>query len=221
MSQTVSPPEPKPLAGYDTFADLMDALGDVPPERVLLHPLPGTARAEDVVELDDHQDRLCELIDGVLVEKAMGFDESEVGSNILAFIKTFVRSRKLGHVAGEAGLVRTSDRRVRIPDVSFTSYSRFPAGKKPRGAFLELAPDLVVEVYSPKNTKKEMLRKREELFKGGTQLFWIVYLPARTIDVYTSPETYTTLTIADTLTGGDVLPGFAVPVADIFADLDD
>jgi len=65
-----------PPETIDTVADLLDRLGGVPPERVRWRPVPGSATEKDVIDAVCHEDRLCELVDGTLVEKAMGFRES-------------------------------------------------------------------------------------------------------------------------------------------------
>ena len=78
----------------------------------------------------------------------------------------------------------------------------------------------MVEVLSPSNTRREMRRKRQLFFGAGTQLFWIIDPRPRTVQVYTDPRQFTTLTAADRLTGGTVLPGFDVAVGDVFSPLD-
>ena len=80
-----------------------------------------------------------------------------------------------------------------------------------------MTPRFAIDILSPGNTDAEMLRKRKEFFLAGTQLFWIVDPDKRTVQVYTAPEDFTTLTEADTLTGGDVLPGLTLKLADLFA----
>src|SRR5581483_12070113 len=114
----VSPSHP---ARFRTAADWWDALGQVPMERIVFDPLPGTATEADVVRLDDHEDRLCELIDGTLVEKPMGFEESAIAAVVITLLRTFVKPRKLGVVTAPDGMMRISARRVRIPDVAFVS----------------------------------------------------------------------------------------------------
>lgn len=108
----------------------------------------------------------------------------------------------------------------RVPDVAFVSWDQIPAGPLTEEALAAVVPDLVVEVLSPSNTKAEMARKRREYFEAGVRLVWQVELPTRTVAVYTAPEHSTILETTMSLDGGDVLPGFRVAVADIFADLD-
>jgi Uma2 family endonuclease len=95
-----------------------------------------------------------------------------------------------------------------------------PGREDATDAVPQLSPDLVVEVYSPSNTKREMARKRAEYFRGGVIRVWEIDPLARWVRVFTAPETFTELTAADTLTGDPVLPGFTLRLADLFAELD-
>ncbi len=220
MSQTLSPPsiasEAEHPVTYRTAAEWWEALGQVPLERIVFNPLPGTATEEDVVRLDDHEDRLCELIDGTLVEKTMGYEESLIAMEIGRLLGNFVKPRKLGLVSGEAGMMKILARRIRIPDVAFVSRQRLPGGEIPKRPVPQLVPDLAVEVISESNTRKEMDNKLREYFAAGTRLVWYVDPPSRTVEIYTSPESSVRLGMDDMLTGGEVLPGFAVRVAEVF-----
>jgi Uma2 family endonuclease len=109
-----------------TLADLLERLGRVPLSRIRFHPPPGTATERDVLEIAAHEDRLCELVDGVLVEKPLGYGESILAIFLGSVLGHFVRPRNLGHVTGEQGMLRLSPGLVRIPDVAFASWDRFP-----------------------------------------------------------------------------------------------
>jgi Uma2 family endonuclease len=204
---------------FRTVADLVHALGDIPPERILLHPPPGTATEEHVTYLDDHEDRLCELIDGVLVEKTMGFEESCLGLTIARLLGNFVVAHKLGRVAGADATLRILPGQVRLPDVCFIAKEKFLQPGIAGKPIPALAPDLAVEVLSASNTRREMQRKLRDYFAAGTRLVWYVEPPTKTVEVFTAVELKQTLTESDTLTGGDVLPGFAVAVRELFDDL--
>jgi Uma2 family endonuclease len=214
------PPAMPPLADLHTFADLLERLGGVPPERIRLHPPPGLATEADVIAVADREDRLCELVDGVLVEKAMGFRESILAVALGAFLRGFVVPRNLGLLTGADGTMRLFPGLVRIPDVAFAAWSRFPDGRVPAVPIPALAPDLAVEVLSRSNTPGEMARKRREYFSAGVRLVWLVDPDARTVAVYTGPEQFTILREDQTLDGGDVLPGFTLPLPELFAELD-
>jgi hypothetical protein len=81
-----------------TVADLLAKLGGVPARRVRFVPFPGTATEQDVIDIEAREDRLCELVDGVLVEKAMGVEESELAALLIHFLLSFVRPRDMGIV---------------------------------------------------------------------------------------------------------------------------
>src|SRR5215469_12394198 len=127
---TSAAPKPKTVAeapaGPQTLADLWERLGRVPLERIRLHPAPGTATEDDVVRIDEHENRLCELVDGTLVEKPMGAEESNVAWVIGVLIGMYLRQNDLGTCLGEAGFLRISAGLVRAPDLSFISWAKLP-----------------------------------------------------------------------------------------------
>lgn len=198
---------PKP----NRVADLLARLA-VPPERVLLEPHPGTATEVDVI-----QNKTCELIDGTLVEKAMGYYESWLGAILIGYLKRFLDEHDLGILLDGGGMIRVAPEQVRLPDVSFISWNHFPGRKLPKGQILNIVPDLAVEILSPTNTKAEMERKRREYFDGGAKLVWEVHPIKRKVEVFTAPDVSTTLDENGTLDGGDVLPGFTLSIRDWFA----
>ena len=201
-----------------SLADLLRRLGDVPASRIRFQPYPATE--EDVLAAHAKDKRLCELVDGFLVEKAMGIQESFLAIALGAILHQFVHTRKLGLVAGADGMLKLAAGLVRIPDLSFISWARIPGGKVPKEPILKLAPNLAVEILSKSNTLAEMKRKRREYFKAGVELVWIVDPEARTVAVYTSPKKPVMLTEADTLDGGGVLPGLKLSLRELFAELD-
>src|SRR5438552_6952402 len=108
----------------ETLADLLADLGDVSPERVRFTPPPGTATEADLLALQSVTDRLYELVDGTLVEKAMGFRESLVAATLIRILGAFVTPRRLGVVAGADATLRLAPGLVRMPDVAFVSRER-------------------------------------------------------------------------------------------------
>lgn len=207
---------PRPTQ-HANLAELWLALGKVPLRRIVLHPAPGTATERDVLRLDDHHDRICELVNGTLIEKALGTYESLVAMQIGAVLVQFVGANKLGIVLGEAGMLRILPGQVRIPDVSFISTERLPGGQLPDQPIAQLVPDLAVEVISPGNSKTEMTLKLTEYFRAGVRAVWYVYPKTRTVEIYASPTERRTLKAKDTLDAAPLLPGLSFPVADIFA----
>lgn len=142
-----------------TAADMQEQLGGIPLDRIRMVPPPGTATEEDVVAVHARTGQLCELVDGILVEKVMGYRESRLAVVLGHFIETYLDARPLGSVAGADGMLRLFPGMVRIPDLSFIPWERFPERKLPRQPIPPIAPDLAVEVLSKGNTDREMQRK--------------------------------------------------------------
>jgi Uma2 family endonuclease len=206
----------KPPRKIWTVADLYRRFGPIPFERIRQDPPPGCGTVADVNRLNDHEDRLYELVDGILVEKTVGLEESLIAGNIVTLLNNFVKPQGLGLVAGEGGTIQLDIDLVRIPDVSFFSWDSIPGGELPDEPIPLLVPDLAVEVISRSNTRKEMEEKLQEFFEKGVRLVWYVRPKSRVVDVYTAPDRFTRLTASMRLDGGDVLPGFSVPVAELF-----
>lgn len=200
--------------------ELVAHVGDIPGSRIRLTPAPGTATESDVIRACDHENRLCELIDGVLVEKTVGAIESYLNLLLSQFLGQYVRENKLGITLGPDGMLRYTKRKIYLPDISFISWSQNPITEIKKQPIADLHPDLAVEVLSPNNSAKEMQKKRNDYFAWGVQLVWELDPTAREMQVYTAPETFTTVDINGTLDGGTVLPGFSLPMATLFADLD-
>ncbi|NOZ38705.1 MAG: Uma2 family endonuclease [Planctomycetes bacterium] len=199
-----------------TAVDLVHRFGAIPLDRVVHDPAPGTATVADVVRLDDHENRLCELIDGTLVEKTVGVYESFLAIQIGTLLNLFVTQAKLGIVAGADGMMQIFPDQVRIPDVSFISWEHLKDSGFPDNPAPFMAPTLAVEIISRSNTAKEMDRKLGEYFEAGTQQVWYVYPKPREVKVYSSPTNVTTLGENDTLTGGELLPGLSIDLKAFF-----
>jgi Uma2 family endonuclease len=202
------------------LAQLQARLGGVPLDRIRFIPPPGTATIQDVIDIQDHEDRTCELIEGVLVEKAMRLDASQLAMFLGMRITMHVRASNLGIVTDTQGCMEILEGLVRVPDVAFTSWGRMPGRRCPPQPIPRLAPDLAVEALSPSNTPGEMAAKRTDYFDSGVIFVWEVDPKTRTVTVYTSPTQSRTLVVGDTLDGNPVLPGFTLPLAELFAELD-
>lgn len=201
-----------------TLADLLQRFGPIPAARIRYDPPPGTATEQDVVALEARETRLFELVDGILVEKAVGFYESFLAIRLARFLSEFVEQHNLGIMAGADGMLRLAPGLVRIPDASFISWSRLPQGLIPRQPIPDLVPDLVVEVLSEGNTPREMEQKLQEYFAAGTQLVWYVVPTRQEVHVYTAPDQCEVLNTDQDLQGGEALPGFTFPVRRLFAE---
>ncbi|HUG15529.1 MAG TPA: Uma2 family endonuclease [Thermomicrobiales bacterium] len=173
--------------------------------------------ADDLATMPDDGFRY-ELDEGELVRLPLSsFNSSSIAATIVSALIVFARPHALGRVAGADGAyILTSDpATVRIPDVSFVRADRLPP-KEQWGCFLALAPDLAVEVVSPSDTVADVLDKVREYLDAGVRLIWVVQPSKRMVTVYTQDRTARVLYEDDTLDGGDVLPDFRLPVADVF-----
>jgi Uma2 family endonuclease len=211
-SAAISRPEAHPLPSFRTVADLQAFLGGVPAHRIRMQPLPGQATEEDMFAIRAKESRLCELIDGILVEKAMASLESLVGCIFAYYLNLFLEDHDLGVVLDAKGYLRLFPGRIRIPDVSFIAWKSMPHQEAPDEKIWSLAPDLAVEILGEDNAEGEMQLKMEEYFRAGSKLVWYVDPKTRTVRVYTSPRRSRLLTENDTLDGGKVLPGFSLSI---------
>lgn len=203
-----------------TLADVLAPLAGVPLDRIRVNPAPGRATVQDVIEIKDREGVLCELVAGVLVEKHVEYSESLLASVIVELLNAFVRKRNLGHVTGEAGMMTIMPDLVRIPDVAYISWERLPGGRRPPERVPLLAPNIVVEILSAGNTPIEMAEKRRVYFEAGVDLVWEIDPERRSATAYRSLAEFEQLGENDYLDGAAVLPGFALSLAEVFAELD-
>ena len=103
-----------------------------------------------------------------------------------------------------------------FPTCPFYVGSAAPGGKCPSGPLIGVVPDLAVEVLSPGNTPGEMRRKLRDYFLAGISLVWIINPLKQTAEVYTAPDKKRRLGKKDSLTGKDILPGFALSLKELF-----
>jgi Uma2 family endonuclease len=199
------------------LADVFEQLGGISPGRVRAYPPLGRATERDLLIALDHGNRLFELVDGTLVEKVMGYEEGYLALWLGGLMGVFAEEHDRGIVAGADAAMRLMPGLVRIPDVSFVGWERLPSRKCPQEAIPDLVPHLAVEVLSAGNTVGEMQRKLKEYFLAGVEVVWMVDPDKRIVDAYTAPDESTRLTEADTLDGGDLLPGFRLPLKRLFA----
>lgn len=158
-----------------------------------------------------------ELIDGELVPRNMSVKSSHVGRKVNHRIDLWNDEHQLGlGVGSDCGLeiFPWLPGHVRFSDGAFLLRSRVPADFYESG-HLRVAPDLVLEVVSPGDIADEVEHKVSLYLRAGVPIVWVVYPNDRTVYVHTAPGTRR-LTEDDTLDGGEVLPGFAVRVGELF-----
>ena len=174
--------------------------------------------AEDLLAMPDDGFRY-ELVRGELVKMApASFYHSVYGGNITATLSPLVIRNNLGKVCitDPGFLLWTDPDHVRVPDFAFVSRERIEAAGE-ISVYFPGAPDLVVEVISPNDRYTEVEEKVAEWLAAGTRMVIVVNPRNRTVRVYRSLTDSDLLTETDTLDGGDVVPGWQMPVADIFA----
>ncbi|MBL8145667.1 MAG: Uma2 family endonuclease [Anaerolineae bacterium] len=169
---------------------------------------------EQYTSLPENRDRRLELIEGEVIEVVSDYGASESAARILILMGGFVLERHLGRVTGADGGYAVGDDHF-IPDVAFIASARYRKGTSP--AWCPVAPDLAVEVLSPGNSEPEMRLKTASYLYAGTTM-WIVDPDRKRVEVYTPGKPPFTAGVQDTLTGGEVLPGFTLAVNDIFPE---
>jgi Uma2 family endonuclease len=164
---------------------------------------------------------LYEVIGGVRKElPPMSAREAGLGSLLVSYLTMYTLERKAGRAVNETLFdLRPTVDRSRRPDVAFVSYDRWPRARLiPRISAWPVVPDLAVEVVSPTNTFEEVIEKMQEYFQAGSRLVWVVIPGPSEVYAYTSPTATRIFTRADELTGDPVLPGFRLPLGNLFEE---
>jgi Uma2 family endonuclease len=177
-----------------------------------------TYTLEEYERLEEPDEYRSELVRGMLVrEPPPGLPHGRTQTLLARHLDHFVEEHGLGIVATEVGVV--IDERgptVLAPDVVFVSRGRLPA-PLPAG-FLRMAPDLAVEIVSPRNTVSEVQEKVLMYLDAGTRMVWIVDPRSRTATVYRSRHDVEIVAEGEVLEGGDILPGLRLPLSGILPD---
>ena len=174
--------------------------------------------ADELLEMPES--RWCELVEGELRKMTpAGWRHGAVVMRLAALLDRHVGEHNLGLVlTGEPGFLLARDPdTVRAPDIAFIRAERLAAAP-PREAFWPGAPDLAVEVLSPGDTVKEVHDKALAWLDAGAALVWVVNPARRTVTAYRSVSDIETLTVGAELDGGELIPGFRCPIADLFGN---
>jgi Uma2 family endonuclease len=170
---------------------------------------------EDVEQIPEDEFRYA-LIRGVLhrmppPKARHGRIVSAVGRHL----GNFVAEHRLGVIYDQSGFILERDPDTLLgPDLSFVTSDRVPVDED---AYPELAPDLVIEVASPSQTGPSIEEKANLYLAAGVSLVWVIDPSRRTVHTHRADGTSLLLTESDVIDGEDVLPGFHLPVADLFA----
>jgi Uma2 family endonuclease len=162
-------------------------------------------------ELPQNRDRLFELINGELVEKKSGFTPATIAVRIGRFISNF--ANEVGYVTGADGSYILAPHYEFMPDVGYISKIRLPQAP---ACEVQGPPDLAVEVKSPTEGKRALRQKAEDYLRFGTKMVWLIFPDEGRVEVYVADADVREFGLDDTLDGGDVLPGFTLPVKAIF-----
>lgn len=180
--------------------------------------------ADDLWEISarpEYADKLLELIEGELIIMTPSSSvPSMIGAELGREIGTHVRLHDLGYVTNADGGFKLSEKTVLAPDVGFVAKARVT---KLPDRFFPLAPDLAVEVVSPTDSILDAQRKAMKYIAYGTPLVWLVYPKQEAADVCRPSQegdmSVQRVTIDGALDGGEVLPGFSLPLRDLFSIL--
>lgn len=176
----------------------------------------------ELSQLPAYEGKRLELIDGEIIEMPpTGGEHGSVTHEMALDVGLFVRQHQLGYVtAAETGYILGMDadgkETVQAPDIGFITFARLPDGL-PAG-YIPYPPDLAVETVSPNDRADVIDRKTQAYLRAGTRLVWLVYPKTRSLMIH-RPSSTERLMIDDVLSGEDVLPGFTLPIRQIFARL--
>lgn len=170
-----------------------------------------------LTEQPEYRDRIFELIDGELVEKMPSIESARIAARIIHLLLRLLFDSNRGTVTAPDGGYIMRDHNILIPDVGFISKERLPV--IPERGEAPISPDLAVEVMSSTDRKRDLRVKATRYLANGVRLVWLVFPAERVIEVYPIDGDVIALSDADTLTGGDVLPDFSVPVNAVFGEV--
>ncbi len=162
-----------------------------------------------------------EYVNGELIDMGnSGMEHGFIASVLNVLIGSYVLTHKLGVICDSSTAFTLQTGNKRSPDLSFISKERLQGLKRLPKGYFQGAPDLAVEVISPSNTYEEIHDKLTEYFDNGCRLAWVIYPDEQYVLVYHQPHPDRLLKLSDCLEGEDLLPGFSLAIADLFAELD-
>jgi Uma2 family endonuclease len=183
-------------------------------------PENGTSESQSSILVSVPDDMLYEVVDGKIVEKILGVFEADIATLLIRFLAPFVAAHRLGRVLGET-IFRIDQAKSlqRRPDVAFVSDARWPAHRKPpKVAVWDMVPDLAIEIVSPSNTADHVQEKIHEYFTAGVSRVWVVYPGQQEVYVYATATQVQIVPLGQDLDGGELVPGFRLPLTALFED---
>jgi Uma2 family endonuclease len=161
---------------------------------------------------------LYEVVNGQVVEKTVSAKSTYFTTELQYFLGNYVREKRLGKVFGEM-LFAMPDRfeHDRRPDLMYVSAAKWPLDQVPSDdRAWDIVPDLCVEVVSPTDSVVDLMEKIDEYFEAGVKAVWVVYPLKQRIDCYSSTDQFVRLRRTETLRGDPVIPGFELPLSELF-----
>lgn len=165
------------------------------------------------------EEPLFEIVDGQHLELApMSAYATWIASRLDHRLGPFVEEHGLGTVVAEMLFVLDARRDLRRrPDVAFVSAKRWPLNRSlPEAGDWQVVPDVAIEVVSPSDEFSDVVAKVREYFQYDVRRVWVILPEERQVYVYDSPTQVHILGSGDTLSGGDILPGFTLPLTELF-----
>ncbi|MEH1903134.1 MAG: Uma2 family endonuclease [Nostoc sp.] len=171
---------------------------------------------EDLEKMQQQYPDYCmELVKGnIIVMSPSGYESGEVAAAIIAELCNWIKPRKLGRIAASNAGFRLSNSDLRVPDASFVLAERLRRSPK---SFAELAPDLTVEVKSPSDNLEDLRAKIKEYLSLGTKVGILLNPDERIVEVYNFGQEARILRDGNILTVPELLPGWEVPIADLWS----
>ena len=187
---------------------------------------PGTlTSAEEYARLPDEPGWRTELTDGRVVRMPQVKDHAHgwIIDNLSRRLSPYVHDRQLGRLTySQEGydISRQSaeGETVWAPDLAFVSTEHLPIVREARrqGKYARLAPDLAVEVVSPSEGRTYVTEKVQRWLSAGTRLLWVIWPESQTVEVWQADDPMSVLKMPGRLDGLEVIPGFTMPVAELF-----
>jgi Uma2 family endonuclease len=172
--------------------------------------------ADELEQMPDDDSVRIELDEGELITMPpAGGDHAYFEIEIASLLRSFVKEHRFGRAYGADAGFRLSAGIVRSPDVAFVRTERLE--RVHRRGFMEGAPDLAVEIFSPTDNVRQLMRKVKQYFAAGCHTVWIVYPDQQEVNVLEASGADRLLKGGDLIEAPELLPGFSVPVSEFFA----
>lgn len=158
----------------------------------------------------------AELYDGRIIYKMSNFERDVIHENVAYKIRSYLENNPVGLLSGNADyrLHQERKRDSRAPDISFVTNDRLPQSRR---RYLPMAPDLAIEILSPVDSFDKVMEKVEEHLQAGVKIVWLIIRSTREVLACKPAGKHS---VRDVLTAPELLPGFELPVQEIFAGVE-